>query len=330
MRSTRSGAACQRGKLATRPGAGGRATRPPHRIGRKRCNGIWRRPSSGGYPHTMTHAYVSPQQEWHDLLCGTHPIFQRGTPLRFLPSRPRCRICRAPFGAPGSFILKRYGFTPWAKNPKMCSRCFESLGGHAAMCPGAESDEEVRGAEVEVTMLFADVRGSSKLARQMPVWEFTRLMNRFYGVSRQVLIEHDAIIEKFVGDAIVGLFIPFMAGTDHAKRAVEAAEALLLATGHGIPGGPWAPLGAGVHTGSAFVGIVGESESSDFTALGDPVNIAAHLASQAAIGEILLTDPVGSAAGLLDADLERRHVLLKGHPVDALVLPASLVAVTAR
>jgi adenylate cyclase len=277
----------------------------------------------------MPHHYDSPQKEWHDLLNGTHPIFSRGSPLRFIPSRPRCRLCRAPFGAPGSFIFKRYGFTPWAKNPTVCARCFETLGSHAAMCPGAEEGDEVRGAEIEVTMLFADVRGSSKLARQLPVWDFTRLMNRFYGVSRDVLIEHDAIIEKIVGDAIVGLFIPFMTGTEHVTRAVEAARALLGATGHGTPEGPWVPLGAGVHTGSTFVGIVGHGASSDFTALGDPVNIAAHLASQAAIGEILLTDPVVEGAGLADADLERRPVLLKGHPIDALVLTASPVIATA-
>ena len=81
------------------------------------------------------------------------------------------------------------------------------------------------------------------------------------------------------------------------------------------------PLGAGVHTGTAFVGIVGSKSSSDFTALGDPVNIAAHLASQAAAGEILVTDAAAEAAGMTHDALERRHVSLKGHPVDALVLP---------
>ena len=196
------------------------------------------------------------------------------------------------------------------------------------MCPRAEAGEEVRGAEVDVTMLFADVRGSSKLARRMPVLDFTHLMNRFYGVSRQVLLEHDAIIEKVVGDEIVGLFIPFMAGTEHVKRAVDAAAALLRATGHEDNQGPWAPLGIGVHTGKAFVGIVGSGESSDFTALGDPVNIAAHLASQAAVGEVLVTDPVGEAIGLLDVDAERRHVLLKGYPVDTFVLPVPPMAAT--
>jgi class 3 adenylate cyclase len=152
------------------------------------------------------------------------------------------------------------------------------------------------------------------------VFEFTRLMNRFYKVSRDVLVEHDAIIEKFVGDAVVGLFVPFLAGPDHARKAFEAADALLRATGHGSADAPWVPLGAGVHTGTAFVGIVGSAGASDFTALGDPVNIAAHLASQAAIGEILITTDAAAAASVKSDELERRHVSLKGHPVDAVVL----------
>ena len=119
---------------------------------------------------------------------------------------------------------------------------------------------------------------------------------------------------------MVAVSLKFMTGPEHARRGVDAAEALLLATGHG-EGEPWVPLGAGVHTGTAFVGIVGSKSSSDFTALGDPVNIAAHLASQAAAGEILVTDATAEAAGMTHDALERRHVSLKGHPVDALVLP---------
>lgn len=270
--------------------------------------------------------YATPEEEWHDFLSGTHPHLQHRSPLRFIPSSPRCKICSAPFGAPGSLILRRYGYSPWEKNPKLCGRCFKGLELHAKLCPSATDDREVAGAEVEASMLFADVRGSSKLARQMPVFDFTRLMNRFYRVSSEVLIEADAIIEKFVGDEVVGLFLPFMAGKEHARRAVEAAEGLLLATGHGSAEGPWVPLGAGVHTGTAFVGVVGSKGASDFTALGDPVNVAAHLASQAAIGEILVTNQAASAASLPDAGLERRHLSLKDHPVDALVLATSGVS----
>jgi len=122
-----------------------------------------------------------------------------------------------------------------------------------------------------------------------------------------------------VGDEVVALFLPLMTGPGHARRAVESAEALLDATGH-AEGEPWVPLGAGVHTGVAFVGIVGTRGSSDFTALGDPVNIAAHLASNAAAGEILVSDATAAAAAMAHDDLERRHVSLKGHPIDALVL----------
>ena len=261
----------------------------------------------------------TPEQEWHDFLSGTHPIQRRRSPFRLIPSDPRCKLCSAPFGTPGARIFRRYGFTPWEKNPNMCKRCFAGLEKHAKACPSPRGDEEVAGAEVEVSMLFADVRGSSKLARQMPVWDFTHLMNRFYRVSSEILIGNDAIIEKFVGDEVVGLFLPFLAGQEHSRRAVEAAGQLLHATGHGSVDGPWIPLGAGVHTGTAFVGMVGSQGASDFTALGDHVNIASHLASQAAAGEILVTEDAAAAAAV-PARFERRHLSLKGHSVDAMVV----------
>ena len=94
-------------------------------------------------------------------------------------------------------------------------------------------------------------------------------------------------------------------------RAVEAAQALLRATGHEDAEGPWAPLGAGVHTGIAWMGAVGEGPHAAMTALGDTVNIAARLASLAAAGEILVTTDAARAAGL-DANLPRRQLELKG------------------
>jgi adenylate cyclase len=265
-------------------------------------------------------SYATPEEEWREFLRGNHPHFQHKSPLRFIPSNPRCKLCKAPFGAPGATVLRRYGYSPWEKNPNICGRCFHGLEIHAKACPSGGEEGEVSGADVELSMLFADVRGSSKLARQMPVLDFTRLMNRFYNVSRDVLVDADAIIEKFVGDEVVALFLPFLAGPEHARRAVEAAEALLRATGHDSPEGPWVPLGAGVHTGTAFVGIVGSAGASDFTALGDPVNIAAHLASQAATGEILVTTEAATAASIRREGIERRDLSLKGHPVEAFVL----------
>jgi adenylate cyclase len=266
--------------------------------------------------------YSTPEEEWSAFLSGTHPHLHDRTPLGLLPSSPRCKLCKAPFRGLGGFVLRRYGFAPWPKQPRVCGRCFKGLETHARMCPGA-ADGEVRGGEAEISMLFADVRGSSKIARTMPTLEFTRLMNRFYRESTDVLVEHDAIIEKFVGDEVVALFVPFLVGQDHARRAVDAALALLRATGHGTADGPWLPLGAGVHTGRAFVGIVGAAGATEFTALGDPVNVAAHLASQAATGEILVTDDVATEARLATDGVEHRHLSLKGLPIDAFVVGAT-------
>jgi len=263
---------------------------------------------------------MTPEEEWRALLTGTHPHLQH-KPFRFVPSSPRCKLCAAPFRGPGGMVFRRYGYTPWEKNPNICGRCFKGLTQHVQGCPRADEDGRVAGAEVEVSMLFADVRGSSELARQLSTREFTNLMQRFYAVSREVLVDGDAIVEKFIGDEVAALFLPFMTGPEHARRAVEVAGRLREAVGYGSSEGPWVPLGFGVHTGLAFVGMVASGGVGDFTALGDPVNLAAHLASSAAAGEILVGAGAAEAAGLTDPGLERRHVSLKGHPLDVVVLP---------
>ena len=120
--------------------------------------------------------------------------------------------------------------------------------------------------------------------------------------------------------------MPLLAGPNHAAAAVRAAQDLLRETGHRDEGGPWLPLGAGVHTGVAFVGMVSRGTSSDFTAFGDPINVAAHVAAQAAPGEILITDTAAAAAGLATVGLERRRLSLKGHEENTVVLRISSVS----
>jgi adenylate cyclase len=224
-------------------------------------------------------------------------------------------MCSVPFRGPFGFLLQRFGWRPWDKNPNLCNLCVNSL-----------NKLDLSGAEMEISFLFADVRRSSDLARRVGTMEFTRLMQRFYVTATEALLADDAIIEKFVGDEVVGFFLPLLTGPNHAAAAVRAAEHLLTATGHGEDGGPWLALGAGVHTGVAFVGMVSRGSSSDFTAFGDAINVAAHVASQAAAGEILITDAAAVAAGFATDGLARRHLSLKGHAMDAIVLlvPSSL------
>jgi adenylate cyclase len=167
---------------------------------------------------------------------------------------------------------------------------------------------------VELSLLFVDVRGSTSLAERMSSVEFSRLMNRFYVVATDVLVKTDAFIDKLVGDEVIGIYLPIFTGSSHARLAVQAAQELLRATGHGERGEPWLPIGVGVHTGLAFFGTVSGAEGifSDFTALGDNVNVAARLGAAAAPGEALISEVACSAAELDVAHLERRDLELKG------------------
>jgi adenylate cyclase len=173
-----------------------------------------------------------------------------------------------------------------------------------------------------LTLLFADVRGSTGLAERTSPLEFSRLMNRFYRVATGVLIDSEAIIDKFVGDEVVALFVPALAGSEHLRAAVRAGRGLLRATGHTDAGGPWLPVGVGIHTGTAYVGSVGGEGVTDITALGDAVNTAARLASTAGPGEVLVSEATCAAAGLDTAGMEQRQLALRGRsePVSVRVL----------
>ena len=232
-----------------------------------------------------------------------------------LPSNPRCANCHRPFEGIGGVLLRNLqGIQKSVKNPRFCADCHSF------------TDRFPGGAEIVLSMLFVDVRGSTTIAEKMDALEFSRLMNRFYEAAINVLVQADAFIDKLVGDEVTALFIPGYAGQDHARKALEAGQSLLKVTGHGDVGGPWVPVGVGVHTGTAWVGsIAGASgAASDFTALGDNVNIAARLASNAAQGEVIASEAVFEAAQLDPAGLEKRHLELKGksEPVSVRVLHA--------
>jgi adenylate cyclase len=208
--------------------------------------------------------------------------------------------------------MRMIGLGPWEKNPKYCRGCYQDI------------DANHGGAEIELSMLFADVRGSTGIAELMAPLEYSNLLNRFYELATRVLVDREAVVDKFVGDEVVGLFVPGMAGLDHATRAIDAARALLIATGHDSADGPWIPIGAGVHTGVAFVGSVGDRGVTDFTALGDSVNAAARVASMAGAGETLVTRAAIESSGL-DGEFDWRHLELRGRtaPIDVAVIRAS-------
>ncbi len=265
---------------------------------------------------------ASPEEAWREMLYGTHPGLKLERRVwRLLPSPPRCKLCNSPFGAPGSLFTRLIGKQRSRKNPNYCDMCTLQLRNFSG------------GAEVELTLLFADVRGSTTIAEQMSPSEFSRLLNRFYEVANRTLIDSDALVDKLVGDEVIGLYLPYL--PDHPSRAVRAALDLLRRTGHGGAERPWIPVGAGIHTGVAYVGTVGTADTvQDVTALGDAVNITARLASVAGAGELLISAGTADAlrrrgaSGLISQDAEQRDLQLKGRaePIRVHVLrPAATV-----
>jgi adenylate cyclase len=255
-------------------------------------------------------------ERWRRVLAGEDPGFRRfRSILRAIPSSPRCKQCNGPFAGIGGPVMRAFGKGPWEKNPHFCAQCYTML------------QREAGGVEIELSMLFADVRGSTGIAERLGARAFTELLNRFYRAAAQIVIDSDGMVDKFVGDEVVALFVPGWSGADHARRAVEAADAILLATGH-LSGQPWLPVGAGVHTGTAYVGTVGVGGIvTDFTALGDAVNTTARLASIAKAGEVLVSRDNAAAAGLDTDGLASESLELRGR-VERLVaypLPAGQI-----
>ena len=234
--------------------------------------------------------------------------------MRALPSSPRCGMCGAPFAGLGSRFVRPLGFRPSRKNPSLCATCVELAP------PG--------GITTEVGVMFADLRGFTTRSESITPQEATALLRRLYAVAEDVLFP-EALIDKLIGDEVMALYLPiFVAGSsftpDDADRRTVAkvmlghARRLLEGLGYGSPEGPSLELGIGLDYGEAFVGnIGGGSAVSDFTAIGDVVNTAARLQSNASSGEVLVAERLARFLDEPVGALERVAVKGKHEPVAA-------------
>jgi adenylate cyclase len=246
--------------------------------------------------------------EWLTLLTEGHaPLVRARWLFRYVPSAPRCKVCNSPFGGIGGRVVALAGFTPSRKNPTICSRCCDTL--------------PTGGAEIDIAVLFADVRGSTPLGQRHSAADFAGVLNRFYVAATDTLVRHDAVIDKLIGDEVMAFFVPGVSGPEYRRRAVGAARDLLSAVGYGTRQGPWLDLGVAVNAGVAYVGNVGGAVV-DFTALGDPVNVAARMQEHAAAGEVLVAGGVDDS---LRGRAPTRTLDLRGRdePIEAFVLAAA-------
>ena len=235
-------------------------------------------------------------------LCKTGFIGRLRRMLRIIPSEPRCRFCQAPFGGVGKVIAIR----PSSANPNYCRSCFDAL-------PTATY-------ELDVGMLFADLRGFTSWSESRDSRDATDLVTRFYATSNRVLTVDDAFID-FIGDQVMAIYI-----VDMPSLGLSTADVMLAASRRLVDAvrqdAGLLPVGVGMHMGAAQVGSLATGASKNFTAVGDVVNTAARLQSAAGAYEVLVSEKVYRALSGKKPPAERATLELKGkaEPLTAFIL----------
>ena len=244
--------------------------------------------------------------EWHEPLPNELKNYRRfyDSQYRFnwsFPSELHCHECGKPMTGFWGTMFRPMGSAPSSFSPKLCIACENAARQYES------------GAEVELSMIFADVRDSTPLAESLGPSGFKEIIGRFYKETSKVLVERNAMVNRLMGDQVIALFVPRFVGKNHAEVALEAAKDLLRVTGHGAGNEPWVPVGSGVHTGSAYVGAVGAADGvSEIAVLGSAANMCARLSSKAAAGEILISEDSIKSGNLDVNGLESRSLELKG------------------
>jgi len=165
--------------------------------------------------------------------------------------------------------------------------------------------DELSGAEREVTILFADIRRFTRLSEGMKARDVVGLLNDVFQLLSDRILARGGTIDKFIGDSVMAYFGAPAAQPDHALRAVAAAEDIVRAvaernlhlagkgpTGETGEGGVMVDVGIGIHSGLVVVGNIGSDRRTDFTAIGDAVNVAHRLEKLARPREILVSEAV--------------------------------------
>ena len=177
--------------------------------------------------------------------------------------------------------------------------------------------------ELEVTVLFSDIRGFSKMAERLPARAIADVVGRHLGAMAEIVTEHGGTIDKFQGDAVMVIFGAPDPLPDHASRALRCAIAMqrrqaeLNTEGWGEADVDDLQVGIGINTGLVIAGAVGGGGRLEYTVVGDAVNIASRLQSEAEGGEIVASaTTVAAADGVPCEPIGSRTVKGREEPVE--------------
>lgn len=172
---------------------------------------------------------------------------------------------------------------------------------------------DLRGEELDVSVVFLDVRGFTPFAERAAAREVVATLNQLYEAVVPVILRHGGHANKFIGDGLLAVFGAPERHADHAARAVAAAREIARLVDQGAAGE--LRVGLGVNSGRVVVGTIGGGQRRDFTVIGDPVNTAARVeaATRVTGDDILITEATLRALGSHEDDFEERSsVPLKG------------------
>ncbi|GMU61573.1 MAG: hypothetical protein AMXMBFR34_33360 [Myxococcaceae bacterium] len=174
----------------------------------------------------------------------------------------------------------------------------------------------------EITVLFADIRGFTNMSAHMRPEEVVRFLNAFFAEAVDAVERHGGIVDKFIGDCVMGLWGAVGAREDHARNAIKAALELVERGARITVKGQALEVGVGINTGMAVVGAIGAQRRLDYTAIGATVNLSARLCGIAAPNEVLITSDTLMRAGPGVIAAPGEAVILKG--LDVPIVPYAI------
>jgi adenylate cyclase len=218
-----------------------------------------------------------------------------------------------PIRGPFAWPFRLFGITNSKMNPNICTICERAF----------RQVHQRRHISAMATILFADIRGYTRLSEELDPLALSRVVGTFHDACATSVWMHDGIVNKQMGDGLMAIFNFPIKIANHAEAAVGAALDIQQRTRAALTGAAGGSLGigVGVHTGQVEIGEF-SSIRSDFTAIGGAVNLAARLEAQAANGEILVSSETAAAVPSLASRAPVRTLALKGlaNPVAAHVL----------
>jgi adenylate cyclase len=172
------------------------------------------------------------------------------------------------------------------------------------------------GVNQTITVLFADIRAFTAISERAKPEKVVGLLNRYFSAMSEIIFDRGGTLDKYIGDGLMAIFGAPTATPDDALNAVKAAVTMqkrlttlnqeLLADGYAQ-----IAVGVGLHTGEATIGYIGSDRRSEYTAIGDTVNLAARLESNARGGQILISEATAAACRNLIPVMPREPLTVK-------------------